>query len=120
MINMLLPLLTQGLKVGGKLIVDKDKQAEYAFKSQEMMFKLAEKSLAVTTYKWVDAVVKIMAATLAFGRPLGGFALTVWGVYLHIEGVEIPEIVHYAMDGAFPAWGLARESEKRRKHKRGR
>lgn len=118
MLGALIPLFVQGMKIGGKFIQDKDKAAEYAFKQQEMLFKLAQGALSIQTYKWVDAVVKIMAALIAFGRPVGGFFLTCWGIYLHIEGVEIPDVVHYSMDAAFPAWGAARESEKRAKRKR--
>ena len=118
MLPMLIPLITQGLKMGSKLIQDKDKQAEYAFKNQEMMHELLKGALSNPTYRWVDAIVKIMAAIIAFARPLGTFALTCWGIYLHVEGIEIPPWVHGMMDGAFPAWGLAREGSKRRKEKK--
>lgn len=113
----LIPLISQGLGLAGKFIKDKDKQAEYAFKSQEMLMELAGKALSIQTYKWVDAIVKIMAALISFGRPVGGFVLTVWGIWLHIEGADIPEVVHYSMDAAFPAWGAAREAGKKREHK---
>ena len=115
--NFLTSLIAPLAEIGQKLIVDKDKQLEYAFKLQDRVLSIFEKMAAVQTIPWVDAVVKLMGAVLIFGRPLGSLFLTVWGIKLHLEGAALPDWLHAMMDSAFPAWAAAREVDKSHKRK---
>ncbi len=117
MIGALISLVPQLAKLGGKFIQDKDKAAEYAFKTQEHVFRLMEKIITMQTVAWVDAVVKIMGALMMFGRPLGSAAMTAFGIYAQVKGIELDATTQALLLAAFPAWGGAREVHKSRKHK---
>lgn len=117
MLSLLAGVLPAIFKLGSKLILDKDKKAEYAFKVQEMSFKLIEGIVNMRTVPWVDAVVKIMAASVAMARPIGTFIMTGVGIYFHYKGIVVDGVVQLMLDGAFPAWAGARELNKSRKHK---
>lgn len=121
MIGLLSSLIPGLFKLGDKLIVDKDKKAEYAFKVQEMMFRQMEIMLNVKTYPWVDGLVKLSYAseTIIKGlfRPLGAACLTGFAIYADIYDIEISEGIEYILYGAFPAWGASRHVEKSNKAK---
>jgi hypothetical protein len=108
------------IKLGDKVIVDKDKQLEYAYKTQELTFALLEKIVTMQTIPWVDGVVKLLFALIALARPLGTLWLTLKGIQLHVDGTLLPEVVHYAMDGAFGAWAIDRHFDKKKKEKQER
>ncbi len=117
MLSLLTSIIPRLFKIGDKLIVDKDKKMEYAFKVQEMTFNLMEKIITMKTIPWVDAFVKILMTFVTLARPLGSFALTLIGLYSHYKQLPIPETVNYALDGAFPAWMGLRERDKSHKRK---
>ncbi len=112
-------LFTGLIGIGKELIVDKDKQIEYAFKIAQLQAGLAEKMLTMTTTPKTDAFVKILYAVkeliLPMLRPIGSLVLTGFGVYAHMKGYQIPEYVHVILDGAFPGWMASRHVEKNRK-----
>lgn len=124
----LLPQLISGLfGLGGKLIRDKDKAAEFAFKIQEMAHELALKLLETKTYPWIDGLVKLAYAseTLVKGlfRPIGGFVLFMYGLN-HPDLIEklmnmgiIGQSAAGGIFGSFPAWIVNRGMEKRRDQK---
>lgn len=120
MINLIAGVLPSIFKLGDKLIVDQDKKQEYAFRVQEMSFKLIEAIIAMKTIPWVDAIVKIMMASIALARPLGSLYLTIMGVDMAIAENQAGQEVSMLSGGlmsAFPAWGGAREINKSRQHK---
>ncbi len=116
MIGLLAAALPSIFKLGDKLIVDKDKKAEYAYKVQEMSFKLIESIVTMKTIPWVDAFVKVLVALVSLARPLGSFYLTIMGVDMVVEAGEV-DLVSGGLASAFPTWMGAREVNKARKHK---
>lgn len=103
-----------GLGIIDQLVEDKDLKQQLAMKQLELTYGLIEKLINTTTIPWVDAFVKLMTGFVVLARPLGSFAMTCAGIYMHLNGVELDPTVHYGLDAAFPAWGLAREAHKKR------
>lgn len=99
-----------------EFIEDPDKKREIDYKLQDLEFGLRKSLLATTTTPKVDAFVKLLIAfrdiILPLLRPLGAAAMTAFGMYCHLKGVEIDGAVHAVMDGAFPAWGASRHVHK--------
>jgi hypothetical protein len=126
MIQMLLGSLLPGLfKLGDKMIVNEDKKMEFAFKTQEMTFKVMEVMLATKTYPWIDGLVKLAYASEAIikglFRPVISAGLFIYGLtnpdllkQLHELGV-IGDTGILGMFGAFPAWMKSRHDEKKQK-----
>ena len=125
MIGLLASILPGMFKLGGKLIEDKDKKAEYAFKVQEMAQSLAFKMLETKTYPWIDGLVKLAYASEAIikglFRPVFSCGLFVWGL-LNPESIAELQNLDFGGDvavatifGAAPAWGVDRGLEKRKK-----
>lgn len=117
MIGALLSVIPALTKLGGKFVMDKDKAAEYAFKTQEMVFALLEKIVTMQTIPWVDAMVKLLFAAMALARPLGSFYLTLKGIDMAMGKGEIG-MLDGGLMAMFPSWMGAREVDKSRKHKR--
>lgn len=115
MIN-ILPIASGLLKLGSKFILDKDKQAEFQFKVIEMTYSFMEKIVTMQTVPWVDAFVKILFALLALARPLGTFYLSLKGVDMAVDAGSVDGLSGGLM-AMFPAWGTAREANKRREHR---
>ena len=117
----LLNFLPGMLKLGGKLIVDKDKQAEYAFKVLEMSDRFAQKMLETKTYPWIDGLVKLAYAgeSIVKGliRPLGALGMGCFAIYAEVNAIELSEAVQALLYGAAPAWGYSRHQEKKRPRK---
>ena len=59
------------IKLGSKFVTDKDKLIEYQFKALELKQAAMTDLLHTQTYPWVDALVKLMQATVVFARPVG-------------------------------------------------
>ncbi len=116
MLSLFTSLIPSLFKIGDKLIVDKDKKAEYAFKVQEMMFKQMEVMLNVKTFPWIDGLVKLAYASEAIIkgllRPLGAAALTGFAIYADVTGIELSESISLILYGSFPAWGASRHVNK--------
>jgi len=104
--------------LGDKFVEDKDKKTEFAFKTQEIFFKLLEKLVDAKTVPWVDAVVKLMIASVTMMRPVGSFALTLIGLYLDARDYPINETMNMALEAAFPSWMAARQVDKHKKKKK--
>lgn len=117
MINIITSLLPSLFKLGDKLIVDKDKKMEYAFKVQEMTFKMLESIVQMKTVPWVDAVVKLLFALMALARPIGTFYLSLKGIDIALDNKEI-DMMSGGLMGMFPTWMAAREVDKKRKHEK--
>lgn len=104
--------------LAGEWIEDKDKRNEFNFKVQELQFKLRESLLATKTTPKTDAFVKLLIAfrdiILPLLRPLGAAAMTAFGMYCHVNGVDIDAASQVIMDGAFPAWGASRHVNKQK------
>ncbi len=101
--------------IGDKMIVDQDKKVEFAFKTQEILFDLLGKLIAAKTIPWVDALVKLMVASVALARPIGSFALTLIGIYLDMNEYPVSETMNTALEAAFPGWMAARQYDKGKK-----
>lgn len=114
----LLSLLPGLMELGKEFIIDKDKQIEFAYKTQELAFKSMEAMLSAKTNPWVDGFVKIMYAMQVMWRPLVGGCMTLFGAYCHFKGIDIGETSQIIFDGAFPAWGVSRHVEKQNKAKK--
>ena len=126
MIQMLLGSVVPSLfKLGDKLIEDKDKKIEFAFKTQEMTFKMMEVMLATKTYPWIDGLIKLAYASeqLVKGlfRPIISGGLFIYGI-MHPELLKQLHEVGLGGDagilgmfGAFPAWMKSRHDEKKAK-----
>jgi hypothetical protein len=111
-------MLPKLLDIGDKLIEDKDKRAEYAWKVQDRMLGIMEKFATTSTIPWVDATVKLSFALGSFilplMRPLGSALLTGFAAYAHVKGIQLPEYIHAALYTAFPGWMASRHQEKKR------
>jgi len=125
MIGLLTSLLPSLFSLGGKLIEDKDKRAEFAFKVQEMAFKQMEVLINAKTYPWVDALVKMAYASeqivKGLFRPVVSAGLFVYGIMnpdmlksLHELGIAGDAGI-VGVFGAFPAWMKSRHDEKKKK-----
>lgn len=101
-------IITGLISIGKEFIEDKDKSTEFAYKAMD-------KLLGTTTYRWVDALVKLSYAseqiTKGLLRPIGAACMTAFGMYCHFKGIDLgaSAIVY---DGALPAWGVSRHVEK--------
>ena len=102
-------------KLGDKLIEDKDKKTEFAFKTQELTFKTMEVLLQTKTYPFVDALVKLMYAAKVFIRPIGSLAMAGFAAYCAVNNIELNEVIQTTLFGAPVAWGVSRHVEKKRK-----
>lgn len=119
MIQMILGSIVPSLfKMGDKLIEDKDKRNEYAFKVMEMSNDLALKLLDTKTYPWIDGLVKVAYASEAIVkgllRPLGSLALAGFAAYCDINSIELSGAVETLLYGSPLAWGYSRHQEKRK------
>ena len=119
MLSLFTSMIPGMFKLGGKLIEDKDKRAEYAFKIQEMMQALAFKLLETKTYPWIDGLVKLAYASEAIVkglfRPVGAAALTGAVIYCSMKGIDLPDAIDVTGAAAFPAWMGSRHVEKQKK-----
>lgn len=100
--------LTGIVELAKKLIPDKDKLAELEAEVKQAQNALDQLILNTTTTPWVDALVKLLYAAERFIRPLGAAAMTAFGLYAHLKGLNIDPMTHGLIDGAFPAWGASR------------
>ena len=103
------------ISLGSEFIVDKDKLIEFQFKALELKYQAADMLMQTKTVPWVDATVKIMFALNTFWRPMIGALMTAFGAYAHIKQIDIEPALHAIFDGAFPAWGVSRHTEKAKK-----
>ncbi|REK56671.1 MAG: hypothetical protein DWQ49_09885 [Bacteroidetes bacterium] len=119
MISLFTSLLPGLFKIGDKLIEDKDKKIEYAFKVQEMAFKQMEILINAKTYPWVDAFVKLAYSAEAIikglFRPIISCILTGIAIYVEFKGIHMSDTLHTILMAAFPAWMVDRGLDKRRK-----
>jgi len=117
--NILTSLFPGLFKLGDKLIVDQDKKAEYAFRIQEMANDFAKTMLAVKSYPWVDALVKLAYASEAIikglFRPIVATCMFAFAVYAETHAIELSATAETLLYGAFPAWGASRHVDKQRK-----
>jgi len=122
MIGLLTSFLPSLFKVGGKMIEDKDKKNEYAFKVLEMSNTVIMKLVETKTVPWVDALVKLAYAGDAIVKSLFTPVLTAvafsFGLYFQLAGVEVSAGVEAVLFGSFPAWRVARQKEKNAKIER--
>lgn len=123
MFGILTSILPGLFSLGGKLIEDKDKRAEYAFNVQRMAQEMGMKLLETQTYPWIDGLVKLAYAGEAIVkglfRPLGAAAMGAFAIYAEINGIELSTGVEAILYGAFPAWGASRHVEKKSKKEEG-
>lgn len=118
MLSLFTALIPGLFKIGDKLIEDKDQKAEYAFRVQEMAFKQMEVLLSVTTYPWVDALVKLSysAEQILKGlfRPIITSVALGFGLYFELNNIEVSALVESILFGSFPAWGVSRHMDKKK------
>jgi len=121
MIQMLLGSVLPGLfKLGDKMIEDKDKKNEYAFKVLEMTQEMGLKLLDTKTYPWVDALVKLAYASEALikglFRPIAAAGALIFVGYCEVQGIELTPTIEAVMVSLMPAWGISRYKEKQKKN----
>ena len=119
MLSALLSIVPGLFKLGGKMIEDKDKKNEYAFKVLQMTQDLSLKMLDVKTYPWIDGLVKLSYAgeqiIKGLIRPIGSLALTGVVIYCAIRGIDLPDSLDVVGSAAFPGWMASRHVEKSKK-----
>jgi len=119
MITALLGVLPSILGFGGKMIEDKDKKAEFAFKSLELTNTVVLALLNAKTVPWVDALVKLAYAGDAIIKSLFTPILTAvafgFGLYFELNNIEVSASVEAILFGSFPLWRTARQKEKNAK-----
>lgn len=124
MFGLLTSLLPGLLKIGDKMIEDKDKRLDFALKTQEMSFKVMEALLNVQTYKWVDALTKLAYSSeqiiKGLFRPVVSAGLFIYAIInpeildkLHNSAGWAGDLGIAGMFGAFPAWMKSRHDEKK-------
>ncbi len=108
--------------IGGKLIEDKDKRNEFAFKALELTNVIMLKMLETKTYPWIDGLVKLAYASeqiiKGLFRPIGAALMFAFGVYSELNQISLSEPIKYMLFGALPAWGVDRGLDKRKKEPR--
>lgn len=116
MISFFTSLLPGLFNLGGKLIEDKDKRAEYAFKVQEMAFKQMEVLINAKTYPWVDALVKLAYAAeqivKGLFRPVGAALMTGFVIYAEMNEIQLSGATEAILASAFPGWMASRHIDK--------
>ena len=121
MLSLFTSLLPNLFSLGGKMIEDKDKKNEYAFKVLEMSHELSLKLMETKTYPWIDGLVKLAYASESIVkgllRPLGALCMTAFAIYADVYNIELSGTVETILYGAFPAWGASRHVEKSKKAK---
>lgn len=117
MIGAIIGLASGLTKLGSKFVLDKDKQAEYAFKTQEWMFKLMEKAIDQPGSTWVNNIIKLSIGLMPLWRPVGSFVLAGIGIYCKYKGIDLGEYIEEGMISSPLLWGIAREADKKRKAK---
>jgi len=119
MLSLLATALPSLLGLGGKMIEDKDKKTEYAFKSLELTNKVIMALINTKTIPWVDALVKLAYAGDAIIKSLFTPVLTAiafgFGLYFELNSIEISTGVEAILFGSFPSWRIARQKEKNAK-----
>ena len=116
MLSLFTSILPGLFNLGGKLIEDKDKRAEYAFKVQEMAFKQMEVLINAKSYPWVDALVKLAYASeqiiKGLFRPIGAALMTGFVIYAEVYGIELSGATEAILAAAFPGWMTSRHMDK--------
>lgn len=119
MLSLFTSLIPSLFKLGDKMILDQDKKAEFAFKVQEMTFKQMEQLTNTKTYPWVDALVKLAYASeqiiKGLFRPIASAGMLVFAMYCEINEIALSDGVQAILYGAFPAWGVSRHIDKKKK-----
>jgi len=119
MIGLLTSFLPSLFNIGGKMIEDKDKKNEYAFKVLEMSNQVILALVNTKTVPWVDALVKLSYAGDAIIKSLFTPVLTAvgfgFGLYFELNHIEVSTTVEMILFGSFPAWRVARQKEKNAK-----
>lgn len=116
MINLITGIVTGLMGLGDKMIEDKDLKREFAFKTQELVFKLLEKLVEIRTVPWVDATVKLLTSLVVLARPIGAFILTLKGIDLFLLTKEV-DFASGGLMSLFPSWMGFRQYDKYRKKK---
>ena len=113
-----LSVLPSILGFGGKLIGDKGKREEFAFKTLQLANDLAMKMLDRPTVPWVDALVKLAYASeqiiKGLFRPIGAGLMTGFVIYAEVKGIELSGTVETLLVAAFPGWMASRHTEKKK------
>ena len=119
MFSAILSMVPGLFSLGGKMIEDKDKKNEYAFKVLEMTQAMSMKMLDVKTYPWIDGLVKLAYAAdqIVKGliRPVGSGILTGVVIYCAVKGIDLPDTIDALGAAAFPGWMASRHIEKAKK-----
>jgi hypothetical protein len=99
-----------------EFVEDPDKKNQIMYQISELDHKLTTTLLTSKTTPKTDALVKLMIAVkdvlIPMLRPLGAAAMTGFGMYCHLKGIDIDGASQIMLDGAFPAWGVSRHSHK--------
>lgn len=98
------------IDLGSEYIVDKDKLIEFQFKAMKVRQESMDTLIKTKTNPTIDGLVKLMYALNAFWRPFVGAAMTAFGAYVTVKGIEIDPAIQAIFVGAFPAWGVSRHT----------
>lgn len=116
------PIFDKVLDIVDQFVPDKDKAMEIKAELRKIELSTMESLLKTQTTPWVDALVKLLYASVTLVRPLVSTGLFVYGL-MNPETFQVlseaspiaGDIAASATFGALPAWGVSRHMEKKRK-----
>lgn len=118
MFGLISSVIDAAANLGGKLIEDKDKKTEFAFKMADLAERHMEALLNKDTYKWIDALVKLSYASeqivKGLFRPIGSLVLAGFAAYCDTHDVQLSATIETMLYGAPFAWGYSRHTDKQK------
>ena len=117
-----LPLFGRVFDVIDQLVEDKDLKLQLTKEMRELEISSMETLVKTSTTPWVDALVKLMYASVALVRPLTSVGIFLYGLVfpeklsaLYAIDQTLGTVAGAAVFGSAPAWGISRHLEKKKK-----
>jgi hypothetical protein len=117
-----LPLFGRVFDVIDQLVEDKDLKLQLTKEMRELEISSMETLVKTSTTPWVDALVKLMYASVALVRPLTSVGVFLFGLVfpeklsaLYEIDQTLGTVAGAAVFGSAPAWGISRHLEKKKK-----
>jgi hypothetical protein len=117
-----IPLFGRVFDVIDQLVEDKDLKLQLTKEMRELEISSMETLIKTSTTPWVDALVKLMYASVALIRPLTSVGIFLFGLIfpeklsaLYAIDQTLGTVAGAAVFGSAPAWGISRHLEKKKK-----